>query len=99
MLLIPCPYCGPRSEEEFSYGNEAHVPRPKEPEKLSDAQWAEFVFIRSNVNGVYLERWFHSPGCRRWCTVSRDTVSYEIPAVYATGARPPHPERRRPFWS
>ncbi len=25
MLLIPCPYCGPRSEEEFSYGNEAHV--------------------------------------------------------------------------
>ena len=95
MLLIPCPYCGPRSEEEFSYGNEAHIPRPKEPDKLDDADWAEFVFMRSNTKGLFLERWLHAHGCRRWFNVARDTVSYEILAVYEMGAARPKLELRR----
>ena len=95
MLLIPCPYCGPRSEEEFSYGNEAHIARPEEPDKLSDADWAEFVFNRSNTKGVFLERWMHAQGCRRWFNVARDTVSYEILAVYEMDAPPPELELRR----
>ncbi len=94
MLLIPCPYCGPRSEEEFSYGNEAHIPRPKQPDKLDDAEWAEFVFMRSNTKGVFLERWLHAHGCRRWFNVARDTVSYEILAVYETGAARPDTKER-----
>ncbi|MGZ8625813.1 MAG: sarcosine oxidase subunit delta, partial [Actinomycetota bacterium] len=24
MLLIPCPWCGPRDEVEFRYGGQAH---------------------------------------------------------------------------
>ncbi|MGE5094790.1 MAG: sarcosine oxidase subunit delta, partial [Betaproteobacteria bacterium] len=28
MLLIPCPWCGPREEIEFSYGGQAHVAYP-----------------------------------------------------------------------
>ncbi len=95
MLLIPCPYCGPRSEEEFSYGNEAHIPRPKEPDKLDDAEWAEYVFMRSNTKGVFLERWMHAQGCRRWFNVARDTVSYDILAVYEMGAPRPDLELRR----
>ena len=95
MLLIPCPCCGPRSEEEFSYGNEAHIARPKEPETLSDAEWAEFVFMRTNAMGVFLERWVHTHGCRRWFNVARDTVSYEILTVYEMGATPPKLEMRR----
>jgi len=95
MLLIPCPYCGPRSEEEFSYGNEAHIARPKEPDKLSDADWADFVFNRSNTKGVFLERWMHAQGCRRWFNVARDTVSYDILAVYEMGAAPPKLDLRR----
>ncbi len=95
MLLIPCPYCGPRSEEEFSYGNEAHIARPKEPNKLNDAEWAEYVFMRSNTKGVFLERWMHAQGCRRWFNVARDTVSYEILTVYEMDAPPPKLERRR----
>ncbi len=95
MLLIPCPYCGPRSEEEFSYGNEAHIPRPKEPDKLDDAEWAEYVFMRSNTKGVFLERWMHAHGCRRWFNVARDTVSYDILAVYEMGAPRPKLELRR----
>ena len=31
MLLINCPYCGPRPELEFSYGGQAHIARPAEP--------------------------------------------------------------------
>jgi sarcosine oxidase subunit delta len=95
MLLIPCPYCGPRSEEEFSYGNEAHIARPEEPDRLSDAEWAEYVFMRSNTKGVFLERWLHAQGCRRWFNVARDTVSYDILAVYEMGAPPPKLALRR----
>lgn len=94
MLLISCPYCGPRAELEFSYGGEAHIERPKEPEALSDAEWGDYLFMRTNNKGVYLERWCHSHGCRRWFNVARDTVTYEILAVYEMGAEPPAlPER------
>ncbi|RMD61625.1 MAG: sarcosine oxidase subunit delta family protein [Alphaproteobacteria bacterium] len=89
MLLIPCPYCGPRSETEFSYGNQAHIARPEDPDALSDGDWAAYVFLRDNTKGVYLERWVHSHGCRRWFNVARHTVSYEILAVYEVGTPPP----------
>ena len=94
MLLISCPYCGPRSESEFSYGGEAHILRPEEPEKLDDAAWAEYVFMRANTKGVFLERWMHAHGCRRWFNVARNTVSYKILAVYEMGEEPPKLEMR-----
>ena len=95
MLLIPCPYCGERDESEFGYGGEAHIARPKQPDELGDAEWADYLFMRSNVKGVFLERWCHSHGCRRWFNLARDTVSYDILAVYEMGAKPPKlPERR-----
>ena len=31
MLLIPCPWCGPRDEAEFHYGGQAHVAVPGGP--------------------------------------------------------------------
>ncbi|MDX1423025.1 MAG: sarcosine oxidase subunit delta [Kiloniellales bacterium] len=89
MLLIPCPYCGERDETEFSYGAEAHIVRPADPEALSDAEWADYVFMRPNTKGVLLERWVHSHGCRRWFNVARDTVTYRIHAVYKIGETPP----------
>ena len=85
MLLIPCPYCGERQESEFSYGGEAHIERPKEPEKLSDQEWAEYLFMFTNTKGVFFERWVHSHGCRRWFNVARDTVTYKILAAYEMG--------------
>ena len=39
MLLINCPYCGEREQEEFTCGGEAHIERPKNPPDLSDDQW------------------------------------------------------------
>lgn len=83
MLLIECPWCGPRDEIEFAYGGEAHIARPKDPFALTDAQWAAFLFLRSNPKGAHEERWVHAAGCRRWFNVERDTVSYRINRVYA----------------
>ena len=48
MLLIPCPWCGPRDETEFKYGGQAHLPYPDDPAALSDEAWADFLFMRDN---------------------------------------------------
>ena len=94
MLLIECPYCGPRSEEEFSYGGEAHILRPADPDALNDEQWADYLFMQGNTKGVFYERWVHSHGCRRWFNVARDTLTYEILAIYPMGATPPKLDER-----
>ena len=51
MLLINCPWCGPRDETEFHYGSEAHIGYPEKPEELTDKQWAEYIFYRNNNKG------------------------------------------------
>lgn len=89
MFLIACPYCGARDEHEFSYGHEAHIARPKEPDSLSDQEWADYLFMRKNPKGPHLERWLHSKGCRRWFNVARHTVTHEILAIYKMGEMPP----------
>lgn len=89
MLLITCPWCGPRDESEFGYGGEAHVAPPADSDKASDADWADYLFFRTNPKGVHRERWVHRHGCRRWFNVARHTVSHEILAVYKIGERPP----------
>ncbi len=89
MLLLDCPYCGPRDETEFAYGGQAHVPYPDEPDRLSDQEWAQYLFFRDNPKGLFAERWVHSIGCRRWFNAIRDTATYEVRAVYRlTDSRP-----------
>lgn len=82
MLLIKCPWCGERAETEFSYGGEAGITRPAEPDALSDAEWADYLFMRSNPKGAYRELWHHSQGCRRWFGAERDTVTYAMGYTY-----------------
>ncbi len=83
MLSITCPWCGERDEREFTYGGEAGVAHPADPEALTDEQWARYLYFRRNPRGVWRERWCHSSGCRRWFVVSRDTASGD-PAVAET---------------
>ncbi|MDA2805271.1 sarcosine oxidase subunit delta [Nocardiopsis suaedae] len=78
MMLIPCPWCGPRNETEFHYGGQAGVACPKDPYAASDAEWAAFLFFRDNPKGVFTERWMHRSGCRRWFDLRRDTATNEI---------------------
>ncbi len=89
MLLIECPWCGPRDESEYSYGGEAHIARPQDPDALSDAEWAQYLFMRTNPKGKHRERWCHAHGCRRWFNACRDTVTHEISAVYRIAEQPP----------
>ena len=88
MLIINCPHCGPREESEFACGGEAHIARPLAENSISDAEFADYLFFRDNPKGLFLERWRHSAGCRRWFNIARDTVSHEIIEVYPMGALP-----------
>ena len=89
MLLIECPWCGARDESEFTYGGEAHVIRPEDPDSVSDDEWADYLFYRRNPKGDHLEQWSHAAGCRRWFNVQRDTLTYEVKHVYRAGEQPP----------
>lgn len=89
MLLINCPYCGPRPETEFRCGGEAHIARPADPSALSDEAWGEHLFSRTNPKGPHVERWLHVHGCGRWFNAVRDTRSDAFLATYRMGdARP-----------
>ena len=79
-MRIPCPYCGPRSSEEFSYHGDAAPARPRDgaaPERV----WAEYVYLRDNPAGPIQDLWWHGSGCRAWLVVSRDTRTHEITDV------------------
>ena len=94
MLVICCPYCGPRSELEFAYGGEAHIARPADPMSLDDEAWANFLYVRNNPRGIHAERWRHLHGCGRFFNVQRDTVSDTIIASYPVGTPPPLPAEK-----
>ena len=76
MLLIPCPWCGPRAQIEFTYGGDASVTRPG-PDAPIEA-WVDFVYRRENPVGPHDELWHHSAGCRQWLRVRRDTQTHAI---------------------
>ena len=78
MLEIKCPYCGPRSQLEFSYGGDGTVKRPELNKEISNKEWDDFVYYRKNPSGKHLELWHHVSGCRQWFKVLRDTNTHEI---------------------
>ena len=78
MLEIKCPYCGKRSQKEFSYGGDASVKRPQLEKEVTDKEWDEFIYFRKNSKGKHAEFWHHVAGCRQWFKVLRDTATHEI---------------------
>lgn len=78
MMLIPCPWCGPRDEDEFVNGGEAHPERPRDPGELSDADWTAYLFFHDNPKGPLAERWTHAYGCRQVFIALRDTFTHQI---------------------
>ena len=91
MMLIDCPWCGPRSEREFRCGGEGHITRPDAPDTVDDAVWADYLFYRDNSKGLAHERWLHRFGCGRWFNVARCTTDHRIVAIYEMGD--PKPSR------
>ena len=82
-----------RDQSEFSNGGEAHVARPKNPEKKNDKDWSEYVFVRLNPKGIFNERWVHTHGCRKWFNAIRNTATDEILKVYKLNEEPPFVDR------
>ena len=75
-MLIPCPHCGPRALDEFTYLGDATHPRP-----ALDAprdEWCDFLFARDNPMGRHREHWQHGAGCRAVLVVERDTATHEV---------------------
>ena len=89
MMLIECPWCGPRNQDEFLCGGQAHIHRPPDPAAASDREWAEYQFMRSNPCGRHAERWQHLYGCGQWFHMVRDTLTHEIRAIYRITENPP----------
>lgn len=89
MLKIDCPFCGPRDEAEFRCGGESHIQRPGPHNDVSDAQWADYLYMRQNPLGWHFERWLHAAGCRQWFNLARHTTTHEIRTVYAMTAPKP----------
>ena len=85
MLLVTCPYCGERPEVEFRHAGQAHIARPIDPDALTDAEWADYLYNRINSRGLHIERWRHTHGCGRFFNAVRDTVSDFFLATYKIG--------------
>lgn len=98
MLLIRCPYCeAERPELEFTYAGEAHIARPLNPSELSDEEWRDHLYIRSNPRGLHFERWRHQFGCGRFFNAVRDTVSDKFIVTYKAGIARPDQDKLEEF--
>ena len=77
MFVIHCPHCNEhREEEEFSYGGEAFIARPQNPEAETDESWGDYLFGCKNIKGWNWEMWGHSTGCRKFFVVKRNTATH-----------------------
>ncbi|MFN0180739.1 MAG: sarcosine oxidase subunit delta [Gemmatimonadales bacterium] len=75
-LMIPCPQCGRRPYGEFWCSGE--LPEGGHGTATDPDQDYRRVWLRRNVAGDQRERWFHHAGCRRWFSLTRNTVSNRI---------------------
>ncbi|WP_373506068.1 sarcosine oxidase subunit delta [Aestuariivirga sp.] len=77
-MLIPCPHCGTRPVEEFTFLGDASVERPTSNDPSSMEQWYDYVYLRDNPRGAFDEYVHHSGGCRAWLVISRNTETHEV---------------------
>jgi len=75
-MLIPHPLLGLRDAQEFTYLGDARL--IERPTSGSEAELAEYVYLRDNPAGVHRELWFHEQGDRSWLVVTRNTLTHEI---------------------
>ncbi len=79
MKFMHCPLNGPRNISEFVYGGE--VRDMPDPNCVSDAVWAEHVFLENNTRGVVREWWMHV-ATAYWFIAERNTATEKIVRTY-----------------
>ena len=77
-MRIPCPYCGVRGNEEFTYLGDATAQRPDAAAANAPQAFFDYVYLRDNPSGLHQEYWYHGAGCRSWLIVTRNTRTHEI---------------------
>ena len=77
-MLIPCPHCGTRPVEEFTFLGDASVVRPDNLDPSAIDEWLHYVYLRDNPRGVFAEFVHHSGGCRAWLVVTRNSATHEV---------------------
>lgn len=82
MKLIDCPLNGPRNAQEFICAGE--VTEMPDPNRCTDAAWADYVFLENNTAGVVREWWCHVPTAF-WFIAERNTVTDEFIRTYPAG--------------
>ena len=90
MLLIPCPWCGPRDEVEFHYGGQAHVAYPADPPALTDEEWAAVPVLPRQPQGPVRRALDATPpAAAAGSTPSATPRTHEFLAVYRIGEPKP----------
>ena len=79
MKLLRCPVNGERPLQEFEYGGEYRM-KP-DPDIVSEAQWASYVFNRDGAPSVRREWWYHTPS-GVWFIAERDTSNDQFIRTY-----------------
>jgi heterotetrameric sarcosine oxidase delta subunit len=57
VILLPCPYCGPRNASEFRYVGE--VSERPDPNEAGVDEWRTYLYARNNPAGWTTETWYH----------------------------------------
>lgn len=86
MQIFTCPFCGPRAETEFHFAAEAGKRRPEPAPQVSDAEWAEYLYLQDAPRGPAREVWVHLT-CGEFFVMTRDTVTREVIASDALPGR------------
>ena len=87
MIVVPCPWCGPRNSADMRYVGESR-PRPA-VSTASPEEWRRYLFMKKNPADWVTETWYCRAGCRRYFTAERHTVTNEFRTT-----RPPAAQAR-----
>ncbi len=86
MILLPCPWCGPRDAAEFGHLDDL-PPRP-DPRTATPQEWRGYLYLRDNPLGWVRETWYHRLGCRKYIQVERHTQTNQTRPVRGAGDSP-----------
>lgn len=77
MQIFPCPYCGPRSENEFLFISEADNLRPEPAAEVSAGAWSAYLHNEKNGKGDVAEIWQHLT-CGELFQMARNSQTMEV---------------------
>ncbi|MCK1396794.1 sarcosine oxidase subunit delta [Bradyrhizobium sp. 4] len=85
-MRIPCPHCGARDVQEFTYLGDAGLQRP-DGLAATEAAMFDYVYLRDNLRGLHEELWYHGAGCHAWLAVRRHTLTHAIESAVPAKSR------------